>query len=89
MDRVIGGVLGLCAGIAVVAVSATKGIPVTQALWRAAAAVLVGYWIGRLIFGPAGLSVVKEAAGPVPPEPPAAAEGKPPAPGAPAGPKAK
>jgi hypothetical protein len=89
MDRVIGGVLGLCAGITVVVVSAMKGIPVTHALWRSALAVLAGYWIGKLIFGPAGLSVVKEAAGPVPPEPPPAAEGKPPAPGAPAGPKAK
>ena len=88
MDRVIGGVLGLCAGIAVVVVGTTKGIPLGQSLWRAAVAVLLGYWIGRLIFGPAGLSVVKEAAGPVPPEPPPAA-GTPPAPGAPAGPKAK
>ena len=89
MDRIIGGVLGLCAGIAVVALSAAKGIPARDCLWRAAVAVLLGYWIGRLIFGPVGLSVVKEAAGPVPPEPPAAAESKPQAPGAPAGPKTK
>ena len=50
MDRIIGGVLGLCAGIAVVALSVTKGVPVRDCLWRAAVAVLLGYWIGRLIF---------------------------------------
>ena len=88
MDRVIGGVLGLCAGIAVVALSVTKGIPVRDCLWRAAVAVLLGYWIGKLIFGPLGLSVAREAAGPVPPEAPPPSE-KPPAPGAPQGPKAK
>ena len=88
MDRIIGGVLGLCAGIAVVALSVTKGIPVRDCLWRSAVAVLLGYRIGRLIFGPWGLSVAKEAAGLVPPEAPAPAE-KPAAPGAPQGPKAK
>ena len=62
MDRIIGGVLGLCAGIAVVALSAAKGIPVRDCLWRAAVAVLFGYWLGRLIFGPAGLAAVKESA---------------------------
>lgn len=67
MDRIIGGVLGLCAGIAVVALSVAKGIPVRDCLWRAAVAVLFGYWLGRLIFGPAGLEAVKEARPPVPP----------------------
>jgi len=89
MDRIIGGVLGLCAGIAVVALSVTKGVPVRDCLWRAAVAVLFGYWIGKLIFGPVGLSVAKEAAGTVPPEPPPPAEPKPAAPGAPPGPKGK
>jgi len=88
MDRVIGGVLGLCAGIAVVALSVAKAIPPSQFLWRAAVAVLLGYWIGKLIFGPLGLSVAREAAGPVPPETPPPPE-KPPAPGVPQGPRAK
>jgi len=89
MDRVIGGVLGLCAGIAIVALSVAKGIPVRDVLWRAAVAVFLGYWIGRLIFGPVGLAVAKEAAGTVPPEPPAAAGNPPPAPDAPEAPKTK
>ena len=88
MDRIIGGVLGLCAGIAVVALSVMKGIPARDCLWRAAVAVLSGYWIGRLIFGPLGLSVAREAAGPVPPEAPPPPE-MPPAQGAPQGPKTK
>jgi hypothetical protein len=85
MDRVIGGVLGLCAGIAVVALGVAKGIPARDCLWRAAVAVLFGYLLGRWIFGPIGLLVVKEAA--VPPEPSSAAEKPPPAPGAPEAPK--
>jgi hypothetical protein len=88
MDRIIGGVLGLCAGIAVVALSVMKGIPARDCFWRAAVAVLLGYWIGRLVFGPLGLSVAREAAGPVPPETPPP-PGKPPAQGAPQGPKTK
>ncbi len=67
MDRVIGGALGLIAGIAVVAVGLWKGLPLTGVVWRALLAAIVGVVIGRLIFGKAGQSVVKEAAAPEPP----------------------
>ena len=79
MEKVIGGVLGLAAGAAVVGVSLTNGVSVWGCLWRAAVAVLLGYWIGRLVFGKAGLAIVKEAAGSVPPRrAQSAAETKPP-----------
>jgi hypothetical protein len=78
MDRIVGGVLGLAAGIAVVALSVHKGIGVGDCVLRASVAVVLGYWIGRLVFGSVGRAVVEEAAGVVPP-PPGAAEGpKPP-----------
>src|SRR5262245_56979389 len=74
MDRVIGGVLGLAAFAGMAALSLAKGLPFSQAALRSFVAMVLGYWVGRVVFGPAGLAVVKEAAGPVPPgaEPPAA-----------------
>jgi len=79
MDRVIGGVLGLVAFAAVAGLSVAKGLPFPQAALRAFVAMFLGYWVGRVVFGPAGLAIVKEAAGPVPPrpEPPPAAPAKP------------
>jgi hypothetical protein len=75
MDRVIGGVLGLAAFATVTAVSVAKGLPFSQAALRAFLAMLLGYWVGRVLFGPAGLAVVKEAAGPAPPKAEAPAAG--------------
>ena len=72
MDRIIGGVLGLAAGIAVAGVSVLKGVALGACVLRASVAVVLGYWVGRLVFGKAGLAIVKEAAGPVPPPPSAA-----------------
>lgn len=89
MDRIIGGVLGLCAGIAVVALSVAKGIPVRDSLWRAAVALFFGYLLGRFVFGPIGLSVVKEASSSTPPAPPAGGGQPSPAPGAPEAPKTR
>ena len=78
MDRVIGGILGLAAGIAVVAIGLVKGLPLEGVWWRALLAVFVGYLIGRLIFGKAGEAVMKEAAAPEP-TPSAEEPGAPPA----------
>ena len=64
MDRVIGGALGLIAGIAIVVVGLWKGLPLSGVVWRALLAAIVGVLIGRLVFGKAGQSVVKEAAAP-------------------------
>ena len=66
MDRVIGGVLGLAAGIAVVSIGLLKGLSLEGVTWRALLAAIVGYLIGRLVFGKAGVSVMKEAAAPEP-----------------------
>ncbi|HZE95857.1 MAG TPA: hypothetical protein VE981_02410 [Planctomycetota bacterium] len=75
MDRIIGAVLGLAAFTAVIALSLSKGISFAGCAVRATVALVLGYLVGRLIFGLPGLSIVKEAAGPIPPPPP------PPAPG--------
>jgi len=88
MDRVIGGVLGLAAAAAVLLLGLGKEVPLSQSLWRAAVAAFLGYWIGTWVFGKAGVSMVKEAAGTVPP-PPAPPDGKTPeGPSAPPTPKA-
>lgn len=77
MDRVIGGVLGLAAFAAVVALGLSKGLPFAGCVVRGIVALALGYLVGRLIFGLPGLSIVKEAAGPVPPPPPAPGDSKP------------
>jgi hypothetical protein len=74
VDRAVGGVLGLAGGLAVLLSSLAKSGSLADALWRAAAAVFLGYWIGRLVVGPLGLSIGRDAAGKVPaaepPKPP-------------------
>ncbi len=77
MDRIIGGVLGLAAFAAVVALSLAKGISFSGCVVRGVIALVLGYLVGRLIFGLPGLSIVREAAGPVPPPPPAPGDSKP------------
>jgi len=77
MDRIIGGVLGLAAFAAVVALSLAKGISFSGCAVRGVIALVLGYLVGRLIFGLPGLSIVREAAGPVPPPPPAPGDSKP------------
>jgi hypothetical protein len=77
MDRIIGGVLGLAAFAAVVALSLAKGISFSGCVVRGVVALVLGYLVGRLIFGLPGLSIVREAAGPVPPPPPAPGDSKP------------
>ena len=77
MDRIIGGVLGLAAFAAVVALSLAKGISFSGCAVRGVIALVLGYLVGRLIFGLPGLSIVREAAGSVPPQPPAPGDSKP------------
>ena len=76
MDRIIGGVLGLAAFTAVLVLSLQKGVPFTGCVGRAVVALILGYLVGRLIFGLPGLSIVREAAGQVPPTPPAPGDTK-------------
>ena len=76
MDRIIGGVLGLAAFAAVVALSLAKGVSFSGCAVRGVVALVLGYLVGRLIFGLPGLSIVREAAGPVPPPPPAPGDSK-------------
>ena len=77
MDRIIGGVLGLAAFVAVIAIGLSNGIPFAGCVVRGIVAMALGYLVGRLIFELPGLSIVKEAAGPVPPPPPAPGDSKP------------
>ena len=77
MDRIIGGACGLAAFVAVLALSLAKGISFAGGAVRAIVALVLGYLVGRLIFGRPGLSIVKEAAGTVPPAPPAPGDSKP------------
>ena len=77
MDRIIGGALGLAAFAAVVALSLAKGISFSGCAVRGVIALVLGYLVGRLIFGLPGLSIVREAAGTVPPPPPAPGDSKP------------
>ena len=77
MDRIIGGVLGLAAFAAVVAHGLSKGLSFAGCAVRAVVALALGYLVGRLIFGLPGLSIVREAAGPVPPPLPAPGDSKP------------
>jgi len=75
MDRIVGAVLGLAAFVAVVALSLSKGVPFGSSAVRAAVALVLGYLVGRLVFGVPGLSIVKEAA--TPPSAPAPGDSKP------------
>ena len=77
MDRVIGGVFGLAAFAAVLALGLSKGLSFAGCTVRAVVAMGLGYLVGRLIFGLPGLSIVKEAAGSLPPEHPAPGDSKP------------
>ena len=76
MDRVIGGVFGLAAFAAVLALGLSKGLSFAGCVVRAVVAMGLGYLVGRLIFGLPGLSIVREAAGQVPPTPPAPGDTK-------------
>jgi hypothetical protein len=69
MDRIIGGVLGLAAFVAVMALGLSKGMSFGGCVVRGVVAMALGYLVGRLIFGLPGLSIVREAAGQVPPPP--------------------
>ena len=77
MDRIIGGALGLAAFAAVLALGLSKGLSFAGCVVRAVVAMGLGYLVGRLIFGLPGLSIVREAAGSVPPSPPAPGDSKP------------
>ena len=76
MDRVIGGVFGLAAFAAVLALGLSKGLSFAGCVVRAVVALALGYLVGRLIFGLPGQSIVMEAAGKIPP-PPAPGDSKP------------
>ena len=60
MDRIIGAVLGLAAFVAVIALSLAKGVSFAGCAFRAVVALVLGYLVGRLVFGLPGLSIVKE-----------------------------
>ena len=75
MDRIIGAVLVLAAFVAVIALSLAKGVSFAGCAFRAVVALVLGYLVGRLVFGLPGLSIVKEAGGPLPP--PAPGDSKP------------
>ena len=79
MERLIGGILGLIAFAAAALASLSSGASFGTGAWRSCVALVLGYWIGKLVFGSLGVSTVKEAAGTVPPSAPAAVpgEGKP------------
>ena len=77
MDRVIGGVFGLAAFATVLALGLSKGLSFAGCTVRAVVAMGLGYLVGRLIFGLPGLSIVREAAGQIPPPTPAPGDSKP------------
>jgi len=77
MDRIIGGVFGLAAFAAALALGLSKGVSFAGCVVRGVVAMALGYLVGRLIFGWPGLSIVREAAGTVPPTPPAPGDSKP------------
>ena len=66
VERLIGGALGLVAFAAIVTVSALKGVPFEDTVYRALAGLAVGVLVGWWLFGPLGLSIAREAAGPEP-----------------------
>ena len=76
MDRIIGGVLGLSAFAAVMVLGLQKGVSFGGCVVRGVVALVLGYLVGRLIFGLPGQSIVMEAAGKIPP-PPAPGDSKP------------
>ena len=69
VERLIGGALGLVAFAAIVTVSALKGVPFAETVFRALAGLGVGVLVGWWLFGPLGLSIARDAAGPAPTEP--------------------
>ena len=89
MDRVIGGVFGLAAFVSVVALSISKGVPFETCVGRSVVAMILGYWVGRWVFGVPGLTIVKEAAGPIPPQAEVPVETKPSGSGPGQGPSSK
>jgi hypothetical protein len=76
MERVVGGIVGLLAFAATAAASLSTDASFGTSVWRACAALFVGYVIGRMLFGSLGLSTAKEAAGTVPPPAPPKAPGE-------------
>ena len=65
MDRVIGGILGLMAFVAVVLAGSITGLPVGETIVRGTLAGVVGFFVGWLLFGKVGMDLAKEAAGPI------------------------
>jgi len=63
MERKLGGVLGLLAAAAVIAVGAARGVPAVETFWRAVLAAASGFLLGWLVFGKLGAAVMHEAAG--------------------------
>lgn len=78
MDRIVGGVLGLAALIAVLVLGLARGMGVWDTLWRGVVAAALGYLVGWMVFGRIGVDLAKESASvtepaappaPKPPEP--------------------
>lgn len=65
MSLMIGAVLGLCGFVAVLGLGAMHGVPFIESLRRALAVMGVGWLLGWLLFGPMGLVLARESAGPL------------------------
>ena len=78
LERLSGGLVGLIAFTATASASLAAGAEFGTSAWRACAALVAGYWIGRWVFGSLGRSTARDAAGTVPPPaPPAGPAAKP------------
>ncbi len=65
MDRVIGGILGLLAFVAVIVAGVISGLTVAETIVRAGLAGVVGFVVGWLLFGKVGMDLATEAAHPI------------------------
>lgn len=60
MERVIGGVVGISAFVAVILYGADQERPFTPTLIRAFLFLLLGWGAGRWVFAPVGLALLRE-----------------------------
>ena len=73
MEKVIGGIMGLAAFLAVIVAAVLRHLSLTDSLWRATVAGVLGFVLGWLLFGKIGVEMAKGSAVPpesAPPKPP-------------------